>query len=64
MVKIEAVKLKTILIMHQGSFRNQPFCSASTEGFDKVEYFYFFIHWIRYCEGGNKTQMVRPNHPD
>jgi hypothetical protein len=39
MVKIEAVKFKSALIVDEGCFGNKFFSSASTQAFDQVQYF-------------------------
>ncbi len=35
------MKLKPTLIMNQGSFRDQFFCSPSPKGFNEMKYFSF-----------------------
>jgi len=66
--KIKAVKNSKTHPDHEPrQFQESVFSAPPrTEGIDEVEYFYFFIHLIRHCEG-RKTRIPKgyaPRIPD
>jgi hypothetical protein len=61
-VKINTVEFKALLVMNPDGLRNQLFSPSSSEGFDEMEDFDFFIHWlvfIRHCERSNLPVIAR-----
>lgn len=55
MVKVEAVKLKPVLIMDQGSFGNQLFRTSPAKAFDEVKNFDAFRRQDKWGRVGERS---------